>query len=368
MDYTPDKNALLKAQWDLIHNPENVQFAWTEDMEEGAMMDFNMSAKSALEIVNNIRAANIKKVNRLNMLDYVVSRGYYINTFKIGSITFNNFNIQVFGSGKLLDSTLNETFDIKPSVISKTNESSLGETSGNFIKYTFHAFKETPDVPLSEQLSETSLLEITINETDSWAFEHYLFNLTPQISIKTTNIETDSLYTLSSFNIGNENITGYMIERPAGTLEEERTEGSLKRIPAGLYPICFPYGIYRPATTRTNKLNELWVKTYGKYDQQGGYITRDLVLIHIGNVVWDSEGCILPGTGHQKFTLYEDYKVDKTGEVYTKGTVLEKVTGSTDLLNNTLAPYLRGKINTLKSLGIDKSDSEYLKIEIELNR
>jgi len=36
MDYTPDKNALLKAQWDLIHNPENVQFAWTEEMEEGA--------------------------------------------------------------------------------------------------------------------------------------------------------------------------------------------------------------------------------------------------------------------------------------------------------------------------------------------
>ncbi len=39
MDYTPDKNALLKAQWDLIHNPENVQFAWTEDMEEGAMKE-----------------------------------------------------------------------------------------------------------------------------------------------------------------------------------------------------------------------------------------------------------------------------------------------------------------------------------------
>ncbi len=38
MDYTPDKNALLKAQWDLIHNPENVQFAWTEEMEEGAMI------------------------------------------------------------------------------------------------------------------------------------------------------------------------------------------------------------------------------------------------------------------------------------------------------------------------------------------
>jgi len=38
MDYTKDKSALLKAQWDLIDNPENVQFAWSEEMEEGAMM------------------------------------------------------------------------------------------------------------------------------------------------------------------------------------------------------------------------------------------------------------------------------------------------------------------------------------------
>jgi len=37
MNYTPDKNALLKAQWDLIHDPQRPLFAWTEEMEEGAM-------------------------------------------------------------------------------------------------------------------------------------------------------------------------------------------------------------------------------------------------------------------------------------------------------------------------------------------
>jgi hypothetical protein len=37
MDYgRPQGIGLWKPQWDLIHDPENVLFAWTEDEEEGA--------------------------------------------------------------------------------------------------------------------------------------------------------------------------------------------------------------------------------------------------------------------------------------------------------------------------------------------
>jgi|GEM_PF-1584182 len=37
MDYT-NGNSLLKYQWDLVHDPERPLFAWTEEMEEGAMI------------------------------------------------------------------------------------------------------------------------------------------------------------------------------------------------------------------------------------------------------------------------------------------------------------------------------------------
>lgn len=196
----------------------------------------------------------------------------------------------------------------------------------------------------------------------------YLLNLSSKIEIAITNIESDSLYTLSSFDIDNGNITGYMLERPSGTAEEERTDGSLKRIPEGTYEVCYPYGICRPETTRENRQNELWVKTYGEYDQYGGYITREYVLIHIGSYVWNSEGCLLSGTAHQEYTLPQDKLVAKTGETYSSGTTMEIVTGSRDMLNNTLSPYLLNKINILKAFGIDRSDSEYLEIEIEINR
>ncbi len=37
MDYA-NGNGLFKYQWDLIHDPQRPLFAWSEEMEEGAMM------------------------------------------------------------------------------------------------------------------------------------------------------------------------------------------------------------------------------------------------------------------------------------------------------------------------------------------
>jgi hypothetical protein len=41
MDYgVPEQGTeLWKHQWDLIHNPENVLFAWTQGEEEGAYIE-----------------------------------------------------------------------------------------------------------------------------------------------------------------------------------------------------------------------------------------------------------------------------------------------------------------------------------------
>jgi len=41
MDYSgQEATALYKYQWDLIHNPQRVWFAWLKDEEEGAILDF----------------------------------------------------------------------------------------------------------------------------------------------------------------------------------------------------------------------------------------------------------------------------------------------------------------------------------------
>ena len=42
MDYSgQEATALYKYQWDLIHNPQRVWFAWLEDEEEGKYIDEN---------------------------------------------------------------------------------------------------------------------------------------------------------------------------------------------------------------------------------------------------------------------------------------------------------------------------------------
>ena len=76
MDYTPDKSALLKAQWDLIHNPENVQFAWTEDMEEGAMVNI-------FSLIDDIRKANSNEERILTVTQDKCPSGHYKNV-KLG--------------------------------------------------------------------------------------------------------------------------------------------------------------------------------------------------------------------------------------------------------------------------------------------
>ena len=367
MDYAGGTE-LWAHQWGQIRDPQNIWFAWAQEEGEGEWLNQYLTEEQTLGIVNQIRISNIEEINRLNLNSFIFSRGTFSNSFKIGEKYFSNFEIEIKGVNDVIQPNSNQLNEIDPAEYNRIYISQTGENHGNFIKYQFHSFKKTPEAPFSEQLSNNILLEITVKDDDSWAFEHYLYNITPNIEIVISNIESDSLYTLSSLDIDNGKITGYMIERPSGTAEEERTEGSLKRIPSGTYSVCFPYGDCRPETTRPNRLNELWVKTHGEYDQLGGYISRNYILVHVGNKVWDTEGCILPGTGHHEFTLKENYENSSTGELYTAGTTMEMVTGSTDFLNNTLSPYLMDKINVLKVLGLDRSIPEYLGIKIIVNR
>ena len=264
-----------------------------------------------------------------------------------------------------MNSSANISSKIEPHEVSKENVSNSGDVTGDFIKYTFHALKEKPEVPRSQQLSEYKLLELTIEEDDEWIFDVFLYNKKANVQITLTNIESDSLYTLSSYNVDNGALNGYILERPAGTSEQERTANTGMRIPEGTYEVCYPYNECNPSSTRSNASNEFKVNTFGQNDKYGAIITRDGILIHTGNYVWDATGCLLPGTSYENYTLLKDHEQKNLRITYTKGTTMKKVLNSSGALNGQLSPYIRKKKNAVEAIGIDGIQ---LKISITINR
>lgn len=220
-------------------------------------------------------------------------------------------------------------------------------------------------MPRVQKLSEYKLLELTIEEEDEWIFDVFLYNKKANIQMTLTNIELDSLYTLSSYNVDNGALNGYILERPASTPEQERTANSGMRIPEGTYDVCYPYNECNPSSTRSNASNEFKLNTYGQIDNYGAIITRDGILIHTGNYVWDATGCLLPGTSFENYTLTQDHRQDNLNINYTKGTTMKKVLNSSGALNDQLSPYVRKKKNAVDAIGIDDIK---LKISITINR
>src|SRR5262249_37283762 len=106
--------------------------------------------------------------------------------------------------------------------------------------------------------------------------------------------------TVSSFSIDDGQVTGYFLERPAGTDAEERTGGSRKRIPAGNYNITYPH----PLSAREGKDGESLVRT----DLVPGN-GRNGILIHRGNFPWDSTGCLLAGDSYDPGYILQTQKI-----------------------------------------------------------
>ncbi|QKG81014.1 hypothetical protein [Tenuifilum thalassicum] len=69
---------LLKPQWDQIHNPQSTTGLF-DGMEEGAVLDFNMSKESIKNVIDLIRNANISKEERTDLSIYAFSKGVTAN-------------------------------------------------------------------------------------------------------------------------------------------------------------------------------------------------------------------------------------------------------------------------------------------------
>jgi hypothetical protein len=179
---------------------------------------------------------------------------------------------------------------------------------------------------------------------------------------------TDGDYgTVSSFSVNRGTFSGYFLERAEGTATQERTAGSYKRIPEGDYKMCYTYKECRAATTRGNADNETWIKTNGETDDTGATITREYVLIHIGNYPWNSAGCLLIGSGYSDHTLSEDYFENETGITYEKDLVVKKVTSSGDKLTALNNEYKK-LIDLAKKFDNDCENNKCYELEIDINR
>ena len=259
MDYTGG-TTLNHLQWQWMHESHTNLLGFLDDESEGESI-LSITEKNLNDLLFAIREQNIKGEKQYELSGIALGQATFKESFKINNKTFKNISVSLAESSlyKIMDSSANISNRIEPFEVSKENVSNSGDVTGDFIKYTFHALKEKPEVPRSQQLSEYKLLELTIEEDDEWIFDVFLYNKKANVQITLTNIESDSLYTLSSYNVDNGALNGYILERPAGTSEQERTANTGMRIPEGTYSVCYPYNECNPESTRGKRR---WCRCY----------------------------------------------------------------------------------------------------------
>ena len=213
----------------------------------------------------------------------------------------------------------------------------------------------TPDFP-TPLLSETIRIEFSVKDQDSEDFETYLYDKDVVVNIMTTLIDENELNTFSSFNIDNGAVSGYFIERGIGTYEEERTDGSLKRIPGNEYDVIENDCNYRPGyqTDRPNCANEFRLITT---PEKSG--TRSGILVHTGITYLSSTGCLVTsGSTYTTSTTSRENVITGESTVIT----IYNTNGSSTTTLNAINTYIEQKKR------IAENNNKTLKITIDINR
>jgi hypothetical protein len=178
MDYPTTTNpatatSLNKYQWDLIHYPNKEWFSWLESEEEGAIKTcFNL-----IELLANIRKANIEGKDELNLQLYSCYNEYLYDKLKLDKNEFIGIKVLINGYNRLLDSKDDiSMYSIKPSELFKTSYYNI-KSKSTFIKYQFHELKnDMNNVPYDKKETTGPVrIEIDIREEESKNFEEYLY-------------------------------------------------------------------------------------------------------------------------------------------------------------------------------------------------
>jgi len=126
----------------------------------------------------------------------------------------------------------------------------------------------------------------------------------------------------------------------------------LKRIPRGEYDIVFPHGNYHPTTARQSTKH---IDSRLIVEQTAG--TRSGILIHTGELVYHSTGCLLIGDCYETHEMSTDYINHSRPETISKETYLRKL----DSLGS------QNKIDELNQFYLDKHNNNIEVEEVECN-
>lgn len=333
MDYNTTKTELKKYQWDYIHDPENL-IGLFQDEEEGALVNSSSLITHLLDSIHNANDNSIRKID------------------------FSNLGTKVY-HGKSVKLQNNNTYEI--AIVTKLkngkNEVNIGKGDYGTNKKNY-AMARKGDFTVFELYSAFyKTFEIIVETKYSGTLETYLFNDTIlEVNIVTNLIVENERNTFSSFNIDNGGVNGYFIERESGTTSEQRTEGSLKRIPEEEYEVIENDCNLRPGyqIERPNCANEFRLVT--TLEKSG---TRSGILIHRGTDYNDTEGCLIPvGIGYSTRT---EEIIDNDSEVSNNVTIYQS-NGTTETALNAINAYIEQK----KQEAISKNKT--IKINININR
>jgi len=129
--------ALYKYQWDLIHDPEKIWFAWLEEEGEGEYGTC-LGLIEIEKILYEIRKANIDGKEEIKLKLFNCYEEYVTNKLKLERYEFSGVKISIKGNNRFLNSneSKNDEYIIKPSEISKTSYVD-DKTKIEYIKYHY---------------------------------------------------------------------------------------------------------------------------------------------------------------------------------------------------------------------------------------
>ncbi len=169
------------------------------------------------------------------------------------------------------------------------------------------------------------------------------------IFIDVNVVHNTKISTISEFSIDNGKVTGYFMERPAGSQEEERTAGSKKRIPPGTYQViendCNRYR----RTKKKRKHCGIEFRLVTNTVPSAG--TRDLILIHTGNLPKHTTGCLLPGDNYALNAVMTIEVFDRKTRTYKNETITSDKVGKSYMKLKQISDYVDKRIRELKQSG-----------------
>ncbi len=323
MDYSGGTD-LNHLQWQWMHESHTNLLGFLDDESEGELNESNNIVSEILKAIHdaNAEGKDVCLIKKYGIENVFMTTAFSLNDKQIKAlVTKHNANELEINCTK------------SSCTIQKQARNSAFGQEGNFTTLTF--YNNDYDNAL-----EILVEDENADELCGWLFGGQGLNTQKyEIQIVTTLIEENDKNTFSRFVIDNGAVSGYFIEREGGTYDEERTDKSLKRIPAGKYEVvhndCKKWYDDRGIERRKNCANEFRLIT--TKDNCG---TRTGILIHRGGSYIDSKGCLLPvGDG---YTIENKTKENKeTIETYN----VYYSNGTTEETLNAINKYVREKEN-----------------------